>query len=177
MASLSPSLAEGTQITRVRRFQTRSAGHNDVVWRTTRFIFWCLFYGFVGSELAFFTPPLRGLSQKVAALVLCAFKCSAPAVPMRTCVLASPRRSDTAERVPTTAGATQERLGKSFYFNEAARLKRGGAYAVNALLIALITAVWIICVFGCLLPLPLDLTSLGSSFLLLSLRLAAVGPI
>jgi hypothetical protein len=54
--------------------------------------------------------------------------------------------------------------------------KRGGASAVNALLIALITAVWIICVFG-FLPLPLDLSSLGSSFLLLSLRLAAVGPI
>jgi hypothetical protein len=48
--------------------------------------------------------------------------------------------------------------------NEAVRLKRGGAYAVNALLIALITAVRIICVFGCL-PLPLDLPSLGSSFL------------
>jgi hypothetical protein len=46
---------------------------------------------------------------------------------------------------------------------------------VNAL-IALITAVRTICVFGCL-PLPLDLPSLGSSFLLLSLRLAAVGPI
>jgi hypothetical protein len=64
------------------------------------------------------------------------------------------------------------------YLNEAARLKRGGAYAVNALnaLIALITAVRTIYVFGCL-PLPLDLPSLGSSFLLLSLRLAAVGPI
>jgi hypothetical protein len=100
----------GTQTTRVRRFQTRSAGHNDVVWRITRFIFWCLFYGFVGSELAFFTSPLRGLSQKVAALVLCAFKfkCSAPAVPMRTCVLASPRRSGTADRVTTTAGATKK---------------------------------------------------------------------
>jgi hypothetical protein len=42
---------------------------------------------------------------------------------------------------------------------------------VNALLIALITAVWIICVFGCL-PLPLDLPSLGSSFLLLTAQLA-----
>jgi hypothetical protein len=59
-------------------------GHNDLVWEKTRFIFWCLFYGFIGPELAFFTPPLRGLSQKVAALILCAFKCSAPAVPMRT---------------------------------------------------------------------------------------------
>jgi hypothetical protein len=50
----------------------------------TRFIFGCLFYGFVGPELAFFTSPLRGLSQKVAALILYTFKCSAPAVPMRT---------------------------------------------------------------------------------------------
>jgi hypothetical protein len=30
--------------------------HNDLVWQKTRFIFWCLFYGFVGYELAFFTP-------------------------------------------------------------------------------------------------------------------------
>jgi hypothetical protein len=50
----------------------------------TRFIFGSLFYGLVGSELAFFTSPRRGLSQKVAVLILCTSKCSAPAVPMRT---------------------------------------------------------------------------------------------
>jgi hypothetical protein len=45
-----------------------------------RFIFGGLFYGFVGSELAFLTSPRRGLSQKVAVLILCTFKCSTPAV-------------------------------------------------------------------------------------------------
>jgi hypothetical protein len=58
--------------------------HNDGVWAKTRFIFGRLFYGFVGSELAFLISPRRGLSQKVAVLILCAFKCSTPAVPMRS---------------------------------------------------------------------------------------------
>jgi hypothetical protein len=58
--------------------------HNDGVWAKTRFIFGSLFYGFVGSELAFLTSPRRGFSQKVAVLILCTFKCSTPAVPMRT---------------------------------------------------------------------------------------------
>jgi hypothetical protein len=50
--------------------------HNDGVWAKIRFIFGGLFYGFVGSELAFSTSPRRGLSQKVAILILCTFKCS-----------------------------------------------------------------------------------------------------
>ena len=45
--------------------------HNDGVWAKTRFISGSLFYGFVGPELAFLTSPRRGLSQKVAALILC----------------------------------------------------------------------------------------------------------
>jgi hypothetical protein len=55
------------------------------------------FCGFVGPELAFFTPPLRNLSQKVAVLVLCTSKLDLSAALLQCqCVLASPHRSGTA---------------------------------------------------------------------------------
>jgi hypothetical protein len=151
-----------------------TAVHNDGVWAKTRFIFGSLFYGFVGSELAFLTSPLRGLSQKVAALILCTFKCSTPAVPMRT---SKPPHIWHAESSNNHGRSNKEDGSANIFI-----LKRGGASKTRRRVCGERAAdrphnrcqnhlrLW-------LLAFALDLPSLGSSFLLLSLRLAAVGPI